>query len=258
MRLEITIDDTVLKDLFLPIGNDKVRMNRVVRINRYTLVVSEELLAEWEKGMKQYKLIELYNDWLVNAISSRENFRKVKLSDHTKVEGSSWLKDQAVLSTSYESASKIVVGDYSFDLRRSNRQLRFVDIKSFSSDKRDTITMQMIEQTLSDTDTIKKYLFDIYETPVILAINNHSSARLLAIYLSQFYDDKIVIQDLYFIQNEHNFKSYILPYINRDRCNITVIISTSDGAQHKKRIQREYKDYRITVKCEPKEKDDLH
>ena len=258
MRLEITIDASVLKDLFMAIGNDNERLNRVTRIKRHIIVTSNELQSEWEKGMKQYNLIDPYYDWLFGVINSKKSFKKIPLPTESKVQGQCDTKDHVVLSTSYESKSKIVVGDYNANLRRSNRQLKFVNKKCFSSNKRDIITMQMVDETLKDT-ILKKYLFDIFETPIYLCVNKNSSADLLAEYLSGFYDEEITIQDLYLINddNENNFKKYILPHINKGNCKITLVISTKDGSNFKKKLlDTDYNGYQIAVKCG--EKGDLH
>jgi hypothetical protein len=270
MKLEITVDESILQELVLPSLGNVERTNMSNRIERHTLVGSAMLRQEWlnllEKDFFQRNpsLREYIENWLTNIMTDKTRYKSVT-ADPEKVKGNPSPREQAVLEAAYESECKIVVGDYSGELRRANPQLRFVSRNSFAKAPSTMITMKQVQDVLDGPSNLKNDLFAVFETPVQLIVNKKSSAELLAKYLAHFYDDKLVIQDQWFLQDEKNranFESYILPYVDQATCTIELKVMVNRelaqiGSQQK-RLYEGKKGYRIKVHCIDQAKENLH
>lgn len=271
MRLEITVDESILEDLFVPNPNDNEQFNRVDRLRRHTLVGSKELWREWEKleessiFQNNPALLQFFQEWVVN-IPTNPSYKSVVVPETSKVHGDPTDKERAVLATAYESQDKIVVGDYSDALRRANHELRFVPKDSFSTERPGSITLRDIEGVLDGPSNLKRKLFAIFETPIELSVPENGDAELLARYLAHFYDEKMVIQDKFFLendQNEANFVTHVLeklPDKSKSEIELRVMVNqklSAKGATIKKKYECRT-DCKITVKCIQETRENLH
>lgn len=249
MELALTFDEKILEVLFSNTTDSK-KANQAQRINRHKIITSNKLIEEWEKEFKKNGLSSIFDDWLFGISSSKKKFEKVAISLDGLEENLDNYKEEIIIRTAKNSPSKIIIGDYSINLRKTNNELKFVDIESFSSDKKQTITMRDIEETLDPRKNLKKNLFNVFETPITIDIKKENPS-ILADYFSNFYDNTIIIQDKFLAtdkKNENNLKNYILPFLDKQNTRITLIISTKDGSK-KKQLLQTFKQYNIEIKC---------
>lgn len=256
MKLELTVDGELLVNLFKT--NGSVANIRIAdRLSKHTLVASSDLLRSWKEKMEAMGLTELYENWLFEVMASRERFIKIEACNEESGFTNNEIKD-ILIRTAKKTEKKIVVGNFDTNEMNKNQDIQYVNEKILSNEKRQQAKVQSIEEHYNKRILLKQYIFDLFESPISIEVEKGSSSDTLACYISEFYDTKsLIIQDVYLpsvSQNEDNFKDYILPYIDRELCDITLIISTKDG----KRKATFEKNYGVKVKCIPPEKDKLH
>ena len=148
-----------------------------------------------------------------------------------------------------EVSDSLLIGNFD---RPVPRTFRYNSIEDIKKPKEILITLNDVQDILTRFGRLKKW-FSVYETSIQLQIEENKDAELLAKYLVNFLKgDNVEIQDAYLVSNpnnEKNFQEYIYPHI-KDK-NITLIIPTEDGAEHKQRLVQKYK---AKVKCYAKEK----
>lgn len=258
MKLELTVDGKLLENLFRPNGESS-KLIAASRLTNHTLIASKELLELWEREMQAIGLSEVYESWIFQLISSQEQFKRVVLSETDRAELFEKRTEDILIKTAKATETKVLVGEFENSIITNNSDIQFVNIKTLSSPKKQQVTLDFIKEHYNRAIPLKRYIFDLFELPVSINVAKDSSSDHLAKYLSEFYDAKtLIIQDLYLPnnnnQNEENLSKYILPFISRQSCNITFIISTENGA--KKKVLEEK--YGVTVKCIPPQKDRLH
>lgn len=230
MTLEITLDETLLQDLFGGTVGDPEKLNRITRMERHVLVWSKELLAIWRKLeeselFRANPILKQQFQYLITQLPQKPSKFRMVHPTLTGVQGDPNDKQRVVLGTAYQSKDKIVVGNYPEPLRLSNVDLIFVSKEAFSKPKSSTITWDQVRIVLSRSSNFIDDLFQVFETPIRLEVPEGSDSDLLACYLANFYDeDHLVIQDAYFVQNdgnEQNFVDYVLPKVHPN-CQITL------------------------------------
>ncbi|ASS73720.1 hypothetical protein CIG75_01150 [Tumebacillus algifaecis] len=272
MRFEITVDESFLQDLFLINPTDDKQLNRINRLRRHILVGSKELGREWEKLEQSHvfqnnpTVRQVFREWLTNLVQSPRTYKSVKLPVSSKVQGEPSEKERTVLGTAYESKDKIVVGDYPDELRRANPDLKFVPKDDFSKEHSVSITLRDVQLALDGAGNLKKKWFAIFETPIELQVPENGDADVLARYLAYFYDNKLVIQDKYFVaddQNEANFVEYVLAKLpEHQNCEIELRVMVNEQLRRKgtekKNKYEGLAGSKITVRCIQEGRENLH
>ncbi|HDR7517150.1 hypothetical protein [Bacillus mobilis] len=238
MKLQLAVSSEIFMDIFLDDALDPERRERKRRIHYHKLLMNKQLEEKLEVKAKELGVGELFQNWFVQVSYTAENIQFEEESEETE--------ELAVLiDLANSSDHKIVVCDVERSSIFQNKIIRFCTAETFGKSNDDFIKMDHLIE-LEREGSVVKNLFSLFETPIELDVSQNKPSLSLAKYLSSFYDEEeIVIQDLYFVSNENNFKDYILPYIP-EGCKRTIIIPKSAGATHKKRIEQKYK---ATVKC---------
>lgn len=269
MKVEITIDETILKDVFEGTIGDPESLHRANRFHRHLLVGSKELLAVWRKleegNQFRTPLARLqFQNWMTMAIQKPNSLLRMVKADLSLVQGEPTEDQCAVLGTAYLSKDKVIVGDYPEALRTANSELIFVSRGTFSKVKANVTTWDQVERVISQTTNFKEDFFDVFETPVVLEVPQDSDTQLLADYLARFYDDKLVIQDYYFVEsdeNERNFDTYVLPKLSSS-CQVTVRSNINRSLQVKGNDKRTkyagMTGYAITLEYIERRRENLH
>lgn len=239
MRLEITLDKEIIKNKFnIDTKYDVLRS----RINRHTLIVSEELKDIWDKDADENNYRFDYNEWLMSIVREKTKIRKVKLIE---LEGScsNLPKDKEIgIKTAMASEDKLLVGDYTNVIKNIHNKVKFVSDDIFMKEDKQTIKLNDIESVIQRNKIDE--LFSIYETPIRIEVT-YGNAEILAKYLSKFYSttNNLIIKDKYLSnpENERNLKKYVLKYINKDNCKIKFI--TYWDKKTKGYIDKKFKNY---------------
>lgn len=230
MRLDLAVDGKTLAELFMVDFMDENMPERKRRLQYHRLLVNESLIEEWEKSMNQETIRQAYSFWFTQA-----------LADQTKLK---WVNElQAEQSLLVNAASQVkhsvVVADgVSLNEVKDNSTIWFCDKETFGETSKQSVSMREIEE-INRHGVKQKHLFSIFETPIHVEVKENQSSELLADYLAFFYDEEMIVQDLYFIKNEKNFKKYIWQRLPSP-CRLTIHMSTENGRLHKKRLEREY------------------
>ena len=239
MRLELTVTESIIKDRF---NIDDKYDNCRNRLKKHVLVSSNELFSLWEEDAKKYGYIVEFQDWFFKISKSYANFRKFKIGDIDCIDGTEIESEKIVVATARASNDKVVVGDMSSNLKK-NLDIRFINETIFLKDGSHTVTISDISNVLKNHKNEK--LFNIYETPIRLEIRANSNSNILSEYLSKFIKDskEIIIKDAYLNNqsNERNLKKYILPHLDLDSCQITIITTWDELG--KKRIEQKFINY---------------
>ncbi|PWK16480.1 hypothetical protein [Tumebacillus permanentifrigoris] len=272
MKLHIVLDPAFIVDLFLP-ATDPERIQRITRIHRHILVGSRELRKVWDRLVEQPPfrdnafLQEALGDWFTDILTSASKYHSVTVDEPSKVQGEVNAFEKILLDTAYASPSKIVVADMKYAVRAANPELTYVSKDAFSKPAPPSITMSQVRDVLKGESNLKKDLFAIFETPIHLQVSKSDDPDVLAQYFANFYDQKLVIQDKFFIgneKNEANFKKYILPHL-KPGCDIKIraMIKQNDQAQRKKcsltkQAYAKQKDFKIDIDSIEETREDLH
>lgn len=231
MRLALAVHSEIISELFTGSMMNPEQTNRILRLNRHQLLFNSSLVSEWEVFAKEKGQTLAYQQWLPSTLASKKTLKKV---EDTK--GS--LEDILIGITNQFTGS-IVVGDVDSAIISANKTTLFCSKKTFGEVKKDFISMEDIKEIDKSGGFLKNW-FSLFETVVCLKVNQNQDAKLLAKYLSYFYDEKeMIVQDKYFVNNEGIFDKYIKPYIPTN-CKLKIIIPVSNGSTHKKRLERKY------------------
>jgi len=236
LKFEIAVDAEIIADLFQPDFSDTSRLERKKRLNYHILLTSNQLRERWEEKMKQMGLFPQFSTWLPQALASRQS---MKLISHKETTGK-----EVLIEVAKNSQIPIVVGEFTLNELRENQPVRFCDQNIFSQPHRQIVTMDQVKEIQNRGGKVRHW-FSLFETSIHLEVNANQSADLLAEYLSYFFDEEMLIQDKYFINNENNFDTYIFPRLP-SLVNLTIIIPTQQGSTHKSRLEKKYG---ATVKC---------
>lgn len=221
MRLDITLDKKSVKNKFnIDAKYDDLRS----RINRHTLVISKELKEIWDKDAEENNYKQAYDEWFLSILREKTKIKKINLGER-KDDGNNHLNESDIyLKTALASEDKILLGEYSGNIRGRYNQIKFISEEIFLREDNQTVKLSDIEDVLVKN----KYdaIFDIYETPVRIEIT-YGKADILGKYLSKFYKNtkEIIIKDKYLnnLENERNLNAYILKYIDKQNCKIKFI-----------------------------------
>lgn len=224
MRLELVVSKDIIKRKF----NIDDKYNKLRdRLNKHTLVVSNELLKLWEQDSKDNKYEEQFQNWYFSIINSKKKFKKVTTTKHSKVKNAKSYQDKALISTALSSKDKIAVGNMDIKTKRQNRSVLFVSEGTFMRVESQTVTMNDVRKVIVSGRTHS--IFDIYETPVRLEIELDSDAHVLGTYIAKFLRSakNIKIQDRYILQpeNERNLNEYILKHVTKSKVHLTFVLS---------------------------------
>lgn len=247
MKLGLTFSPDIIKKKFdIDDKYDTLRQ----RVKSHKVVLSNELEELWENEIAQSLYKSQYQNWYFSIISHKDKFEKIKIED-TDVNGTKNEDEKVIISTGKNSKDKIIVGISSSLAMSNNRDIKFITERTFVKDKGQIVNIADIENVYKNSRYDR--LFDIYETPIRLEVRKGSSADLLSEYLSIFYRDsnniKIIDQYLNNLDNQANFKKYILPYISdKENCNITLI---TDNVRDVKSKLENYGGYNIDVRGIP-------
>lgn len=222
MRLEITLSKEIIRSKFdLDTKYDELRN----RINRHILVISDELKSIWDRDAEENNYKEEYDEWILSISRDIDKIKKVNIEDFKKDLPENLSKEDIAITTALASKDKILIGDYSNNLKNKYSKIKFVTYEAFLRENKQTVKLNDIEEVLVKNKCYE--LFDIYETPVRIEVT-YGNADILAKYLAKFYEGSknIIIKDKYLnnAENERNLKQYILKYINRDECRIKFIL----------------------------------
>ncbi len=223
MRLELAVSKDIIKRKF----NIDDKYNKLRdRLNKHTLVVSNDLLKIWEQDSKDNKYEEQFQNWYFSIINSKKKLKKVKMAKYNKIKGVRNNQEKVLIATAMASKDRIAVGNIDIKTKRKNRAVLFVSEGTFMRTESQTVNMIDVRKVISGGKTHS--IFDIYETPVRLEIPIDSDSHTLGVYLSKFLRDAktIKIQDRYILQpeNERNLNEYILRYVNKSNTRLIFVI----------------------------------
>lgn len=246
MRLELVVSKDIIKRKF----NIDDKYNKLRdRLNKHTLVVSNELLKVWEQDSKDNKYEEQFQNWYFSIINSKKKFKKVKTAKYNKVKNVRSYQDKALIATALSSKDKIAVGNMEIKIKRKNKSVLFVSEGTFMRVESQTVTMNDVRKVIVSGKTHS--IFDIYETPVRLEIELDSDAHVLGVYLAKFLRNAkyIKIQDRYILQpeNERNLNEYILKHLTKSK--VRLIFVLSEGTNNEDVIAKftNYNGYRSNI-----------
>lgn len=230
MRLELAVSKAIIKRKFdIDDNYNKLRE----RLNKHTLVVSNELLKSWEEDSKNHNYHEQFQNWYFSVINSKKKFKKVKTVKYNKVKNTKNHEDKILIATAMNSKDKICVGNMNINIKRKNRTVLFVSEGTFMRNSIQTVKMKDIRNVIIANKTHN--IFDIYETPVRIEVSLDSDSDVLGIYLSKFLRNSknIKIKDRYILQteNERNLNQYILRYVDKKKANLTFVISENRNTE---------------------------
>lgn len=225
MRLELVVSKDIIRRKFdISDKYNKVRE----RLNKNTLVVSNQLVKTWEQDSKDNNYEVQFQNWYFSLVNSKKKFKKVKARKYSKVKNAKH-EDKILIATALASRQKISIGNMDINTRRKNKAILFVSEGTFMRKESQTVTMKDVRDVLLHGQTHS--IFDIYETPVRLEIELNSESKTLGLYLSKFLEGSkyIKIKDRYILQpeNERNLNKYILNYIDKSETRLTFIIANN-------------------------------
>lgn len=248
MRLQLTLSKENIYKQFT-IGADD--LNAKIRIKNNILVVSKELVAEWKKYIDSKGCIKYFDDWFYGVAIPQGIVKKVKIVEDAELQ----TENEILIKTCELSEDKILVAESNIVPNDKKDIIKFISSKIFNNEKLQQIEIKDIE----DVELRKVYtnIFSIYETPIVLKVSKNLDSSILAEYLSNFYKgtSKLIISDN-FLDNEENlrnFRTYILPYINKENCEIITKFFWDNG-ERKKELERKFNNidgYKCSVKKLP-------
>lgn len=226
MKLELTLSKETISNYF---SVSRMMINAKSRISNNVLVVSSELINIWEKYLVSKNLEEQFNQWFyMEAVLSQDYVRKVKI-------GNSINEQDIMINTCELSNDKIIVADNNVIPGNKRNNLRVIFNRDFNNNKIQRIKVQDIEKVYCRN--IYNDIFSLYETPVVIDVSLNSNSKILAEYLSKFYENtsKLIIRDLYLsnVDNLRNFKKYILPYLDKQNCKIEIQLYWNTSSEKK-------------------------
>ncbi|KNF07087.1 hypothetical protein CLPU_26c00120 [Gottschalkia purinilytica] len=239
MKLEVTVCKDIIRKKF---DIDDKYNNCRERINKNTLIVSNELLNLWEEDARKNNYEAQFRNWYFSIITSGRKVKKVNIDNVKRTKGAKSEEEKIVIKTAMSSKDKIVVGNVNSELEKRNKKIYFISENIFLKDKKQTINMEDIKNVFRNG----RYdsLFDIYETPVRLEVAIDSDSELLGMYLSNFFKNSknLIINDRYIAnkENESNVNKYVLRYVNKDECKITFILPKD---KRHKEIENKFMNY---------------
>ena len=219
MRLELTLSKETVSNYFSVSITNK---NTKIRISNNILVVSNELIDIWQNFLESRNLKDQFNQWFyMEAVLSTDYVTKVTLN----TSGDNSTENNVIINTCELSRDKIIVGE-STNIIPANKRgtIKFISNSDFNREKKQRIKILDIYNVYCKNRCSD--IFSLYETPVVIDVNLNSDSNILAKYLSKFYENspKLIIRDLYLANTENlrNFRKYILPYVDKHMCNITI------------------------------------
>jgi hypothetical protein len=226
MRLELTLCKEVIRNKF---NIDDKYNNSRSRLNRHTLVLSDELLDIYEKDAKEHKYQIQFESWYFSLIGSAKRLKRVNLSE-AKVEEKKEKQEETqeereegfiIADTAANTKDKIVVGEIEKRISKHYKNAYFIKEEIFNRDKSHTVNIGDIKDVWDKA--VLEHIFDIYETPIRIETSMGDDAILLGKYLSLFYKDSknVTIKDTYMHKNENNLDKFVLKYIDKKSTKIT-------------------------------------
>ncbi|MDU2444619.1 MAG: hypothetical protein E7D43_09370 [Clostridium perfringens] len=249
MRLELTLCNNTIKKYFT---FSRENINLKSRIDNNILVVSEELIELWENSCDNELLKNQFKEWFYgNVVLTNGYIKKVKLQDLSE----NINEKDIIIETCDLSIDKILVAESNIIQGNKKTMIRYINNSIFNMDKKQRIKVQDINNIIYRR--INNDFFSIYETPITIDVTANSDSKCLAEYLSLFYNDSknITIKDVYLDNEENlrNFKKYVLPFIKKEDCKITLLLYWKDG-NRKNELERVFKGingYNIEIKKLP-------
>lgn len=244
MKLELTLCKEIIYRHF-SIGSEDINLKLRIANNR--LIVSDELINIWKEFFISKNAGNIFENWFYgNAVLSQGYIKKVELDETDKDEKT------AIIETCLLSEDKIIVGDNNFIPVNKRENITFISNRNFNNDKNQRIKIEDISNVFNRRRMDN--MFSIYETPVVIDVSMNSDSYILSQYLSLFYKDssKVTIRDMYLDNEENlrNLKKYILPYIDKSKCEVVLQLYWGDNASRKKELEKIFNNlegYNITI-----------
>lgn len=236
MRLELTVCKEGIDKVFSISPND---VNAKVRVKNNILAVSEELQKNWEEYFESKNMQYNYQQWFATMVLFEDRIKKIKDIGATSDE------NDILLATSNLSKDKLLVAKSNIIPSDKRAIVKYVSIDTFNSEKKHRVEVEDIRKLKMSNRTTD--IFNLYETPITVDVKKNSNSKILAEYLSEFYSDsnKLVIQDMYLDNpvNTQNLREYILPYIDKEKCEITLNLFWGTDSNKKRDLERKFKDF---------------
>ncbi|MDU4751734.1 MAG: hypothetical protein E6X86_12000 [Clostridium butyricum] len=229
MKLELTLSKEAISKYFSILMTDK---NARLRICNNILVTSNELVENWSVFLEKINLKEQFEQWFyTEAISTEQYIKKVEIIEATD-------ENDIIIKTCDSSRDKIIVADNNIIPANKRNSFKFVSNVDFNKDKCQRIKVQDIEKVYCRN--ICNDIFSLYEEPIVIDVSLNSNSKVLAEYLSKFYENtfQFIIRDMYLCNTENlrNFQKYILPYLDKQNCNIIIQLHW-DNSNDKNRME---------------------
>lgn len=244
MKLELTLCKEIIYKYF-SIGSEDINLK--LRIANNKLIVSDELINIWREFFISKNAENIFENWLYgNAVLSQGYIKKVALDETDKDE------ENVIIDTCLLSEDKIIVGENNFIPAQKRQNITFISNSNFNKNKNQRIKIEDISNVFNRRRMDN--MFSIYETPVVIDVSMNSDSYILAQYLALFYKDssKVTIRDMY-LDNEdnlRNLKKYILPYIDKSKCQVVLQLYWGNNASRKKELEKIFNNldgYNITI-----------
>lgn len=234
MKLELTLCKEIIYRNF-SMGSEDINLKLRIANNR--LVVSDELINIWKEFFISKDAENIFENWFYgNAVLSQGYIKKVKLDETNKDEKT------VIIETCLLSKDKIIVGDNNFIPINKRENIKFISNRNFNNEKNQRIKIEDISNVFNRRRIDN--LFSIYETPIVIDVSMNSDSYILSKYLSLFYKDssKVIIRDMYLDNEENlrNFKKYILPYIDKSKCEVVLQLYWGKNASRKKELELKF------------------
>ena len=205
MKLELTLSKEAISKYFSILMTDK---NARLRICNNILVTSNELVENWSVFLEKINLKEQFEQWFyTEEISTEQYIKNVEIIEATD-------ENDIIIKTCDSSRDKIIVADNNIIPANKRNSFKFVSNVDFNKDKCQRIKVQDIEKVYCRN--ICNDIFSLYEEPIVIDVSLNSNSKVLAEYLSKFYENtfQFIIRDMYLCNTENlrNFQKYILPY----------------------------------------------
>lgn len=224
MRLELTLCKEIIRNKF---NIDDRYNNSRSRLNRHTLVLSDELLEIYEKDAKEHKYQIQFESWYFSLIGSAKKLKRVKISgieteekeevqEEEQEEGQEERQEGYIIAdTAAMTKDKIVIGEVEKRIAKHFKNVYFIEEEIFNRDKTHTITIGDIKDVWDKA--VLEHIFDIYETPIRIEASMGDDAKLLGDYLALFYKNSrhVIIKDTYMHKNERNLDKFVLKHIDK-------------------------------------------
>lgn len=236
--MDLTYDFQVIKKILIK-ASLLVKDDSLDNFHSNNISMSRELLACWEKSAENSEINALFQNWLVQNSSGENKFQMVQLEPQdtdTDI--------NIAIKTCQISKTKIIIGDNFLPQSRHFPNIKFCKENLFFQANKSIHDFSIVENYFQN-NILRIFPFFL-APPVQINVPANRNSEILAQYLAEFYDENILIQDLFFVTNEPNFNRYIVPHI-KPNSSLTIVISTEDGKKHKQRIEKKYSN--CTVKC---------